>query len=122
MIPPIFAVCSADAAVKSLLGDSPVRLYPFGLQDDVRVYPYAVWQNIPGGGPENYLNQRPDADKYSLQVDIYGDTPMQSMNVARALRDAIEGKAYITRWGDQTRDPETKRYRYSFDVDWIVSR
>jgi hypothetical protein len=42
--------------------------------------------------------------------------------VARALRDAIEGKAYITRWGEQSRDPETMRYRYSFDVDWITTR
>ena len=36
--------------------------------------------------------------------------------------DAIEGKAYITRWGEQSRDPETMRYRYSFDVDWITTR
>lgn len=121
MIPPIFAVCSASPAVRSLLGDAPLRLYPFGLQDDVKVYPYAVWQNV-GGKPENYLGQRPDADHYSLQVDVYGETPIQSMNAARALCDAIEGDAYVTRWGDQTRDSETKRYRYSFDVDWIVSR
>ncbi|WP_455424903.1 DUF3168 domain-containing protein [Dryocola sp. LX212] len=121
MIPPIFAVCSASDVVKSMLGTSPVRLYPFGLQDDVVTYPYAVWQNI-SGQPDNYLGQRPDVDRYSIQVDVYADTPVQAMNTARALRDAIEGEAYITRWGDQTRDQETKRYRYSFDVDWIVSR
>ncbi|STT07338.1 Protein of uncharacterised function (DUF3168) [Klebsiella michiganensis] len=57
MIAPIFSVCAASQAVKDLLGTNPVRLYPFGIQDDNIVYPYAVWQNI-GGSPENYLNQR----------------------------------------------------------------
>lgn len=121
MIAPIFAVCAASQAVKYLLGTNPVRLYPFGMQDDNIVYPYAVWQNI-DGSPENYLNQRPDADRYSLQVDVYGDTDFDVIAVSRALRDAIEGNAHITRWGEQTRDPETGKYRYSFDIDWIVQR
>ncbi|EIV3802050.1 DUF3168 domain-containing protein [Klebsiella aerogenes] len=121
MIAPIFAVCAASQAVRDLLGSNPVRLYPFGMQDDIIVYPYAVWQNI-GGNPENYLNQRPDADRYSLQVDVYGDTDIDVIAVSRALRDAIEGNAHITRWGGQSREPETGKYRYSFDIDWIVQR
>lgn len=121
MIAPIFSVCASDPLVKSLLGESPVRLYPFDFQDDTPVYPYAVWQNI-DGSPENYLAQRPDVDRFSLQVDCYADTATQAIAVATALRDAIEGAAYVTRWGDQSRDSDTKRYRYSFDVDWIVKR
>lgn len=122
MIAPIFPVCAASHEVTALLGSSPVRIYPFGLQDDNIVYPYAVWQNISGGGPENYLNQRPDADTFSLQVDIYADSPDEAMAVARAMRDAIEVKANIMRYGEQGRDPDTLKYRYSFDVDWIVNR
>ncbi|STV76391.1 Uncharacterised protein [Klebsiella michiganensis] len=38
------------------------------------------------------------------------------------LRDAIEGKAYISRWGEQSRNDSTMKYRYSFDVDWITTR
>ncbi|HEB0901749.1 TPA: DUF3168 domain-containing protein [Citrobacter freundii] len=121
MIAPIFPVCAASPAVTALLGSNPVRIYPFGIQDDDVVYPYAVWQNI-SGSPENFLNQRPDADMYSLQVDIYADTPDEVIAVANAMRNAIEVKANIVRWGNQTRDPETLRYRYSFDVDWIVNR
>ncbi|WP_048023941.1 tail completion protein gp17 [Raoultella ornithinolytica] len=121
MIAPIFSVCAASQAVKDLLGTNPIRFYPFGMQDDNTVYPYAVWQNV-DGSPENYLNQRPDADRYSIQVDVYGDTDSDAIAVALALRDAIEAKAYITRWGGQSRDPETLRYRYSFDVDWITTR
>ncbi|MHC5644228.1 DUF3168 domain-containing protein [Escherichia coli] len=121
MIAPIFSVCASSSEVTALLGSNPVRIYPFGIQDDNVVYPYAVWQNI-NGSPENFLNQRPDADMYSLQVDIYADTPDEAIAVAQAMRNAIEVKANIVRWGNQTRDPETLRYRYSFDVDWIVNR
>lgn len=121
MIAPVFSVCSADLKVKELLGDDPVRLYPFGMHDDDLVYPYAVWQNI-DGEPENYLKQNPDIDRYSIQVDVYGDTDEDAIAVARALRDAIQSKAYITRWNAQGRDPSTLKYRYSFDVDWLVNR
>lgn len=121
MIAPIFSVCASSPVVTDLLGSNPVRIYPFGIQDDNVVYPYAVWQNV-SGSPENFLNQRPDADMYSLQVDIYADTPDEAIAVAKAMRNAIEVKANIVRWGSQTRDPDTLRYRYSFDVDWIVNR
>lgn len=121
MIAPIFKVCSASQAVTTLIGSNPVRLFPFGLQDDNVEYPYVVWQNI-SGEPGNYLDRRPDVDSYTLQVDIYSDAVESAKAVAMALRDAIEPHAYITRWGAQSRDPETKRYRYSFDVDWIVKR
>ena len=121
MIAPVFSVCAASPAVTALLGTDPLRLYPFGLQDDAVVYPYVVWQNI-SGSPENYLAQRPDVDSFSLQVDAYANTVDEVLAVAAALRDAIEPHAHITRWGDQTRDNDKRRYRYSFDVDWIVPR
>lgn len=121
MIAPVFSVCAASPAVTALLGTDPVRLYPFGQQDDAVVYPYVVWQNITGA-PENYLARRPDTDSYTVQVDAYANTVDEVIAVAMALRDAIEPHAYISRWGTQEKDPETKRYRYSFDVDWIVLR
>ncbi|EAA6647964.1 MULTISPECIES: tail completion protein gp17 [Enterobacteriaceae] len=122
MIAPIFPVCASSPEVTALLGSNPVRIYPFGIQDDNVVYPYAVWQNLPGGGPENYLNQRPDADKFSLQVDVYADTADEAMLAAQAIIYAIELKANIVRYGPQDRDESTLKYRYSFDVDWIVNR
>ena len=121
MIAPIFPVCAANAAVTALIGTSPVRLYPFGEHDDSVVYPYVVWQNI-DGSPPIYLDTVPDFDEYKLQVDIYGNTASEAAAVALALRNVIQTHAYITRWGSQGRDPETKSYRYSFDVDWIVKR
>jgi len=121
MIAPIFSVCAASPSVVALLGGDTLRLYPFGQQDDNVVYPYVVWQNVTGS-PENYPPQRADVDSFTLQVDAYADTADEVIAVAAALRDAIEPYAYITRWGGQEKDPETRRYRYSFDVDWIVKR
>ncbi|MAG66609.1 MAG: hypothetical protein CMK74_12180 [Pseudomonadales bacterium] len=120
MIAPIYPVCAASAAVQAVLG-SPPSLWPFGEVPEGTTYPYAVWQSI-GGGPENYINQTPDMDSYSLQVDVYGNTSESVTDVAHALRDAIEPHAHITSWLGQSKDPETKRYRYTFSVDWFARR
>lgn len=121
MFAPIFTICAASEPVRTLLGDSPMRLYPFGhaVQDTTK--PYAVWQTI-GGSPENYISDRPDVDQYSLQVDCYAKTAQGARDVAQAIRNAIENDAHIVGFGGESRDDATMLYRYSFDVDWFVYR
>ena len=121
MYAPIFAVCAANPAVTALLGVLPVRIYPFGEAPEGVSKPYVVWQTV-GGSPENYLSHRPDIDALSLQVDVYGCSVTQTRDVAKAIRNAIELKANIVRWGGDSHDPATTTYRYSFDVDWLVPR
>lgn len=58
----------------------------------------------------------------TLQVDVYGVTGTSVRAVRDAIRDAIELQANVARWGGEARDPTTKNYRTSFDVDWIVQR
>ncbi|KTB82991.1 DUF3168 domain-containing protein [Pseudomonas sp. SZ57] len=118
---PIFAVCAADAGVTELLGVSPTRLYPFDDAPEGVAKPYAVWQLITGS-PENYLAGRPDADSFTLQVDVYAATGSDARAVTAAISNAIELQAYVVRWGGESKDAETKLYRSSFDVDWIVLR
>ncbi|MOA50762.1 hypothetical protein D3C78_1738290 [compost metagenome] len=107
--------------MKTALGSNPVRLYPFGEAPQDVQKPYAVWQTI-GGAPESYLGDRPDIDQFSLQIDIYAASATAARSAAMSLRDAIEPNAYVTRWGGESRDPETKNYRVSFDVDWWTPR
>ncbi|MEE3636613.1 DUF3168 domain-containing protein [Pseudomonas sp. AL 58] len=122
MTPPIFQLCSQAVAVTALLGaGADLRLYSFGEAPEGVAKPYAVWQLI-NGEPENYLAGRPDADGVTLQVDVYGTTGASVRQVRDAIRDAIELRAHVTRWGGEGRDPTTKNYRASFDVDWIVLR
>lgn len=122
MHPPLHAICAADTIVQELLGSGSVlRLYPFGEARQKDSYPYAVWQ-IVGGAPENYLSGAPDTDRFRTQLDVYGKTWASAREVADALQAAIEGDAYVVAYNGESRDPETKSYRVSFDIDWIANR
>lgn len=124
MYPPLFSTIRNVAAVKAVLGNS-VRMYPHGEApaEDSPLFakPYAVHQMI-NGNPENYLAGLPDADGFTTQIDIYGDTPASVAAVAQAIRDAVEPVAYVERYAQNGRDPDTNLFRYSMDVDWIVDR
>lgn len=120
MFPPIYALCKAAPAVTALLGAEP-RLFPFGEAEQNTARPYAVWQTI-YGTPTNYISNRPDADSFGTQIDVYALQPTEARQVAQALRDAIEGAAHIVGYNGEFRDPVTRDYRYSFNVDWIVNR
>lgn len=119
---PIFAICSADPGVAALIGSGiDCRLYSFGMAPENPLKPYVVWSVI-SGSPENYLAGRPDADGFTLQVDVYAATGGPVLAVTKALCAAIEPLAYVVRWGATDRDNETKDFHRSFDVDWIVRR
>jgi hypothetical protein len=125
MYPPIFNAVNVSA-VRALLktGSAPLRFYLFGMAPQDVAYPYAVWQTV-GGSPENYVNQVPDIDSFSTQIDVYA-TPSQGPSVARsvaeAIRDAIEPSSHVTSWRGERVDPDTKNWRVSFDADWFVPR
>ena len=119
--PPIFQVAAADLAVTALLGVRPVRLYWFGLAPPKPAGTYCVWQVI-SGSPENFLAGRPDAEAYSLQLDIYAASADEARAAGHAIEYAVELSATITSYNGESRDVETGLYSYSFDVDWIVQR
>lgn len=122
MDPPIFLVCSTDPSVSALIGGGiDCRIYSFGEAPEGVLKPYVVW-NLIDGSPENYLAGRPDADGFTLQVDVYASSADSVTKVTRALRDALELSANITRWGASGTDQTTKDYHRSFDIDWITLR
>lgn len=121
MYPPIFVAAKADAAVTTLLGNAPLRLYPFGEAPQGVSLPYAVWQVV-NGSPENFLSGRPDIASYRLQVDVYAATGAAARSVADALEHAIELQAHVVSYNGEDRDKETRNYRSSFDVNWFVNR
>ena len=122
--PPIFALADASSAVRGYLKapGKTLRFYLFGEADQQTVKPYAVWQTV-GGSPENYINQRPDADDWSTQVDVYAlASPTEARNIAHALIESFEGSAYVTSYNGEYREAETRLYRFSFSVDFITHR
>lgn len=120
MYPPLFDVISDSSEVRLLIGPD-VRCYPFGEAPQGVLLPYVVWQ-ISGGSPENFLGNRPDVDSFSIQIDVYANNAADARSVTTALVDAIEPVAYVVSWNIEGRDPETKRYRKGFNVDWFVHR
>jgi len=121
MFAPIFPVVAGSAAVTAVLGSAPVRFWPFGEAPENSVLPYSVWQQV-SGSPENYLGDLPDLDSYTLQIDVYASTGSSARAAAKAIRDAIEPHAHIVAWRGESRETETKLYRYSFDVEWMTPR
>lgn len=123
MIPPIFALCSADTTLQGLLTtyDGHFALYPFGEAPQLVARPYVVWQ-IVDGEPENYLGDAPDMDAMSIQLDVYAAEAADAREVATALRAVVEIVAHVVRYNGEWRDPETRAYRCSFTVDWLIDR
>lgn len=121
MTPPIFTAISNNAAVTNLLGTNPVRFFMFGMAPDNVQYPYAVWQVV-SGSPENYLNNRPQIENHVIQIDVYSNSAATSRDILSKIECALEDKCHVVRYGGESRDPETKNYNSSMDVEWWVNR
>ena len=120
---PIFAACNENTGVTSLLkgSDNILRVFMFGEAPQNVQYPYAVWQLV-SGSPENYLSCRPDIETHLIQVDVYAKTSSDARSVANAIEYAIEDKCYIIGYNGESVDPETKNFRSSFTVEWMINR
>lgn len=125
MYPPLFSTLFADSPTKAMFGSAPLRAYAFGDAPAKGatgyLVPYAVFQTV-FGSPENYLGQRPDLDAWRVQVDVYAVSPTAARNGAEAIRNALEGVAYVVAYNLETRDKSTQLFRYSFDVSFQTSR
>lgn len=115
MISSFFEKVSADAGVKLLLGSSPCRIFPFGDAEPKTLKPYAVYQV--GGVPENYVNQTPDIDNYTVNVEVIGEDVKSVLNAAKAIRDAIEPFGHVFTLASAGREPKTKDYVYVITAD-----
>lgn len=121
MIPPIFQIFADDSSVADIFG-APVRIYPFGeATQPVTKKPYAVWQII-GGSPENSMGDVPDADSFSIQLDVYAESVSDALSAAKILRDTVEPHAHVVAYGPTVKDHDTGLYRYCFDIDFKIRR
>ena len=121
MFPPVFERAAVDSTVQVHFGRDPTRLYPAGEAPAGVTAPYAVWRVI-SGSPGNTLGHTPDLDAWTVQAEVFAATASAARAAARALRDAVEPVAHIVAWRGESRDVDTRLYRYSFDMDWLVNR
>jgi hypothetical protein len=121
MTPPIFTLLAAAPAVTALVGVSPVRIFPGGIAPEGTVLPYATWQ-IVSLQPENYLADRPDMEQTRVQLDCWGATQAQAMQLYNAAIAALELDAYQVSFNDDSQDAETLNWRQSADFEFWVDR
>lgn len=116
----IYPILQASQRLIELLGD-PLRAYPFGDAPQGVQYPYVTWQVV-GGGPLNYLGQRPDMEAPSVQFDVWAQESDAAQIVANALEYVIETECHVTAYNGTMRDPETMSYRVSLTTNWHFER
>lgn len=118
---PLFEIASQSAAVRALLGERPVRFFPFGeAPQNVRT-PYGVWQLV-SGVPENKLAGAPEEDTYTVQIDAYADSGAQARAVGVALRDSLESSGYVASYNGEGKETDTRLFRFSFSMDLMADR
>lgn len=120
LLPPIFALLKASAAVTALLGANP-KVYRHGIAPQNTVAPYVVWLVV-GADPENNLSDVPPVDRIVVQLDCYSTTDGGVETLATAVRDALEPSAHMTGIVINEREPDTGLYRLSLQFDIWLSR
>lgn len=124
MIPPVFQILSVDpTAIMYLGGDSgqPMRVFPFGEAPEKTLLPYVTY-TIFSGIPQNTIDKTPQIDNLGTQIDIWAKTANSALDVAAAVRDALEPYAHMVGLGSTLRDPDTKNYRVRLDFDFFTER
>lgn len=122
MLPPVFSLLSNSPACTALLGSGQAcRVYPFGEAPADVARPYVTWYVVTGSA-HNTLADAPAADAMTVQVDCWGDTLASAKASAIAVRDALERMGSVAGYNPNDRDPETKRYRLSFDIEFQLKR
>jgi len=118
MLPPIYSILSSDSSVSTLVGD---RIYPHGDAPEGVFKPYVTWFLV-SGLPENELDDTPSVDRCSAQIDCWSDTSSGVVDLAMAVRDAIEQHAHVISVPINGREPETMLYRIAIQIDYWLSR
>lgn len=121
MLPPIFTTLKASPAVTAIVGATPPRVYRHGHVPQGTAAPYVAWLVI-GADPENNLSDAPPTDRLILQVDCYHSTDGGIVDLAQAVRDALEPHAHLTGIPIDQREAETNLYRIALQFDWWLSR
>lgn len=118
MLPPIYPTLSAWPAVSAIVGN---RIYPHADAPQDVAAPYVTWF-MPAGAPVNTLSEAPMVDRITVQIDCWHAMSAGVVQLASAVRDAIEPHAHITGYPINAKDAETQLYRIGLQLDWWLSR
>jgi hypothetical protein len=121
MFAPIYRTIRTPA-VQAIVGD---RVYGSGLAPQGVATPYITWFTV-SGDPYDNLSSAPDADNDTIQIDCWAgpgdDQELVCMNLARAVRDALDAAGQATRIVAHTREDDTRLFRIGLQVEFIHNR
>ena len=123
---PIFRFLAASPEVTALVGTAPVRIYQTMAPDvGTAARPtkgdYITW-NTAGGAPENYVSNRPGIDRGRFQIDCWSEDRNRCRQLAKAVRDALEGHGHMVALPQDDYEDETKLFRWMLDFELFVHR
>lgn len=124
MFPPVFQKLKANAAVRSLVGTNPIRIWRKQVPDTFPrpiTVAYITWFVVVGT-PEEALELLAPHDRVAIQVDCFDMTDTGVQALAQAARDAIEPYATMTGMPVDERERETKLHHIALEFDWYVGR
>ena len=125
MLPNLFPLLKASAAVTAIIGSNPMRFYRHGSAPQGSTAPYVTHIAI-SMIPQNNLSGLPLADDSRVQISCWSNNTGTGSDgvetLYAAVREAIEPTCDILAVRDVGRDQETMRYRIDIDVQvWVHS-
>lgn len=121
MNPELFPILYNNTLVRTLLGTSPLRVYPWNRAPQNPVKPYVTY-GVYNANPENYLDRVPDIDNMGVQVNIYANTADSCEECYIAIRDALEPSAHMLSFSTPDLDSETNLYIGRMEFDFWEER
>ena len=118
MFPRVYQTLTANATVVAMVGD---RIGRHGVIQQTETRPYITWQ-IVIGQPYDNLSAAPCGDFTTVQIDCYHQTDAGVVQLANAVRAALDAALIVNRVRLNVRDPETRLYRVGLDADFITDR
>jgi len=114
-------LADVQSTLVTALAAITTRVYRTQAEENA-VAPYAVW-TIVSAVPENQISGAPETDNSRIQCDFYSLSQSQSRQMCQAAQDAIEAtNANVIFGPTETRESDTKLWRWSFDSSYWTSR
>lgn len=117
MLPPVYETIHTPA-VAAIVGDKIAR---HGALEQDTPAPYITWQLVTGQ-PYDQISGAPPADFMPVQIDCWSMDDAEVEAMASAVRDAADFAGMSNRLRIDLREPDTKLYRMSVEVDFITNR
>lgn len=118
MFPPIYALLTDDPAVYGIVN---IRVFPHGEAPQDTTKPYVTWFLVTSA-PENNLSAIPNVDKCTVQIDCWHKSSSGVVELATAVRNAIESSGHVIGIIINQREPDTRLYRLAMQYDYFLNR